>query len=331
MSYVVTLSSFTPGVRLDGKPWTQAVIEEGALERGTFAPIDTQALLPLDLNPEAPIPRSFTTTKATREQGWYRIKFQDAAGNSQVSGAVYSPVQGQLGPAGNPTKLSARNAVRHQVRDGIPSGDAQPVPFNMVRLEALTDQIPPEPATPTQTVFQVRYDLVPTQNHMTVQPVPGTLVAYVDGSWTPTAPVADVDQNGNFTLPAAPLRTLLVTYAWQYLSDGEIDNFVERARQWLREFPTVAQVPDGLSHALTQYAAALALRGLARSANIANQKAGDTDVSFSDLARTYTAEADALEKRAETDREQFYSRGPEPLEPFSEAEGLAIDSYEPLR
>jgi hypothetical protein len=331
MSFVVTLANFSPGIRLDGKPWTQAIIEEGALERGPFAAIDTQALSPLDTDPTKPQARSFTTTKATRESGWYRIKFQDGEGNSQVSGAVYSPVQGQLGPAGNATKLAARNGVRHQIRDGMPVGDVVPVPYNMVRLEPLTDQIPAEAATPTQTVFQVRYDLVPTQEHMTVQPVPGTLVAYVDGSWTPTAPSVDVDQNGNFTLPVPPLRSLQITYAWQYLSDGEIDNFVEESRRWLREFTEVSQVPDGLIGALTRYAAALALRALERSANIADQKAGDTEIKFSDLAKAYAKQSAELLKQAESEREVFYSRGPEPLEPFAEAESLQIDGYEPLR
>jgi hypothetical protein len=221
--------------------------------------------------------------------------------------------------------------VRHQIRDGVATGDAVPVPFNMVRLEQLTDQIPPEEATPTHTTFQARFDLVPTQEHMTVQVVPGTLVAYVDGSWSPTFPSADVDGNGNFTLPAPPRAQLLITYAWQYLSDGEIDNFVEEARRWLREFPTVNEVPDGLIGALTRYASALALRALERSATIADQKAGDTQINFSDIAKAYSAEAKALTERAEKDREQFYSRGPEPLEPFVEGGAFHIDGYEPLR
>lgn len=333
MTYVVTLSSFTPGVRLDGKPWTQAVIEEGPLERGTFTAIDTQALSPVDANPEHPATRSFTTTKATREAGWYRIRFEDGEGHAQLSGAVYSPIQGVLTPAGNPTRLYARNAVRHQVRDGMPIGDAVPQPFNMVRLEPLTDQIPTaeQEATPTHTTFQVRFDLVPTQGRMTVHAVPGSLVAYVDGSWTPTAPTSDVDDNGNFTLPVAPLKQLYVTYAWQYLSDGEIDNFVEEARRWLREFTTIEQVPDGLTSALVLYASARALKALERSANIANMKAGDAAIDFSELSKNYAKVAEGLEARAEKDREQYYSRGPEVLEPFAEATPLAIDAFEPLR
>lgn len=333
MSFVVTLSHFTPGVRLDGHPWTTAIIEESALERGTFAVIDSQALSPVDADPTKPATRNFTTTKATREAGWYRVKFQDAEGNQQISGAVYSPIQGTLTEAGNPTRLYARNAVRHQIRDGLPIGDAVPQAFNMVRLEPLSDQIPTleQEATPTATRFQVRYDLVPTEQYMTVKAVPGTLVAYVDGSWSPTAPAQDVDDNGNFTLPVPPLRQLLVTYAWQYLSDGEIDNFIEEGRRWLREFSTIESIPDGLTSALVLYASARALRALERSATIANLKAGDTQTDFADLATKYDKAADSLEKRAEKDREQFYSRGPEPLEPNVEITTLAIDRFEPFR
>src|ERR1700729_464486 len=228
--------------------------------------------------------------------------------------------------ASEPTDLTARNAVRHQIRDGLPALDATPVPFNMVRLEPLTDQIGMA-ATPTQTVFQARYDLVPTQEHMTVTAVPGTLVAFIDGSWAPTSPSVDVDQNGNFTLPQPPLKELLVTYAWQYLSDGEIDNFVEESRRWLREFEEVSQIPDGLVGALTRYASALALRALQRTANIADQKAGDTEINFSDLAKSYATQAKELESRAEADRSAYYSRGAEKEEPFALSEGLAIEGY----
>jgi hypothetical protein len=225
------------------------------------------------------------------------------------------------------TVLSARNAVRHQVRDGAPSGQQ---PFNMVRLEPLTDQIPAT-ATPTQTVFQVRYDLVPTQEHMTVTAIPNTLTAFVDGSWAPTTPTLDVDRNGNFTLPHPPFSALLVTYGWQYLADGELDNFVEEARRWLREWNEVSEIPDGLFGALTRYASALALRALQRTANIADQKAGDTDISFSDLAKSYATQAKELEARAEADRKAYYSRGAEVEEPFAESEALHIDRFEPLR
>lgn len=230
----------------------------------------------------------------------------------------------------SPTIESARNSVRHQIRDGLPALDATPVPFNTVRLEELTDQLPGE-ATPTLKQFQLRFQNVPTEQYMSVTAVPKTLVAFVDGSWTPTKPTVDVDSNGVFTLPVAPVSKLLVSYAWQYLSDGEIDAFVDQARQWLREFGEVSQVPDGLSHALTHYASALALRALERSATIADLKAGDTESGFSSLSKSYERQATSLEARAETEREQYYSRGPEKLEPAVDVGSLRIDGYQPLR
>ncbi len=232
---------------------------------------------------------------------------------------------------GSPTVASARNAVRHLIRDGMPSGDATPVAFETVRLEDLSDQIPLA-AIPPQTVFQVRFDRVPTQRYITVQAVPSTLVAYVDGSWAPAPPTVDVDGNGNFTLPAAPTSQLLVSYAWQYFSDGAVDLHVDQARGWLREFTSITLIPDGLAHVLTRYAAAQALRALARQATLALVRAGDSEVDFSALAKAYITEANALEKTARTEREQFYSRGPEVLDPTAvDVSSLAIDPYEPRR
>jgi hypothetical protein len=89
---------------------------------------------------------------------------------------------------------------------GRPLGDATPVPYNLVRLEQLGDQIPAV-ATPTQRQFLVRFAGVPTEQYVTVQVIPATLVAYVDGSPTPVTPTVDVDRNGNFTLPGRAGRS----------------------------------------------------------------------------------------------------------------------------
>lgn len=233
----------------------------------------------------------------------------------------------------NATIAGARNAVRHRIRDGVPVLDASPVPFNMVRLEDLSDQIPtPQPATPTQRVFQCRYADVPTQQYMNCQVTPGTLVAFVDGSWAPTVPTLDVDQNGNFTLPVVPLQQLLITYAWQYLADGEIDQFVDEARSWLREFQSVAMVPDGLVPALVSYASFRALTALTRSANLAHVRAGDSDVDWSALSKQYLAEATAACKTATDERTVYYSQGPEALDPTAvDISAVAERPWTPLR
>jgi hypothetical protein len=201
----------------------------------------------------------------------------------------------------------------------------------MVRLEELTDQIPAA-ATPTQTVFQARYVDVPTQQYMNVQVVAGTLVAYVDGSWVPTVPIADVDQNGNFTLPIAPVARLLITYAWQYLADGEIDQFVDEARQWLREFVAVTMIPDGLVPALVSYAASRALTALQRSATLAPVKAGDSDVDWSKLATAYQQAAKASYDLACSERTAYYTQGPEALDPLAiDVSAVHIPPYTPER
>lgn len=239
----------------------------------------------------------------------------------------------KLDPTGsaNPTIQSANNAVRHAIRDGVPSQDTTPVAFNTVRLEDLSDQIPAA-TTPVQTQFLVRFADVPTARYMQANVVPATLVAYVDGSAIPTHPTVDVDTNGNFTLPVAPVISLRVSYAWQYLSDGEINQFVDEARQWLREFATVAQVPDGLVPALVDYAAHKALLALGRSAILAPVHAGDADVDWSKLAAGYQKAADQMYALATKEREVFYTQGPEALDPTAiSITAVGIDPYTPQR
>lgn len=222
----------------------------------------------------------------------------------------------KLDPSGasSPSLLSALNSVRHRIRDGVPLQDTTPVAFRMVRLESLSDQVVAT-ATPVQTVFQCRYADVPTQRYMNAQVVPGTLVAYLDGAWTPTHPTVDVDTNGNFTLPTPPVAALLITYAYQYLSDGEIYENIDNARKWLREFSSVTLIPDGLSHALVSYAAALCLEELQVTATLAPVDAGDSRVDWSKLADAYGKAATVQYARAERERLEFYTQGPEALDP----------------
>lgn len=211
----------------------------------------------------------------------------------------------------SPTVQSARYQVRKQIRDGVPEMDATPVPFEMVRLESLGDQI----ATTTGNVFQLRFENVPLERFATVWCCPGTLVAYLDGSWAPTYPTVDVDQNGNFTLPVAPAAELLVTYGWQFFTDSDIDSFVDEARQWLREFAAVTNIPDALSPALIHYAAGLALSALARQLTLSPIKGGDADFDPSVLAKQYQAQAAALMATATAENKAYYDRGFEKLAP----------------
>lgn len=229
----------------------------------------------------------------------------------------------------SPTIESARYQVRHEIRDGMPALDANPQPFELVRLEDLSDQITQQ-ATPAQTQFQVRFANVPLEQFATVYPVPATLTCFVDG-WTPTAPSTDIDRNGNFTIPVAPVASLKATYGWQFFLDSAIDNYVDQARQWLREFTSVTGIPDGLNHPLIHYASALALRALGRQLTLAMVRGGDAEIDLSSLAKAYTTQADALEKTANAERDAYYSRGSETLAPAVDMGGVHQRPWTPQR
>jgi hypothetical protein len=229
----------------------------------------------------------------------------------------------------NPTVQTARYQVRKQIRDGVPELDATPVPFEIVRLEDLSDQIVQQ-ATPAQTRFQLRFQNVPLEQYVTVNAIPGTLVAYVD-AWTPTAPVQDVDQNGNFVLPVAPVASLKISYGWQFFNDPDIDTFVDQSRQWLREYQSVTNVPDGLNPALISYASSIALRALARLMTLGAVKGGDADIDLGALTKAYLAEATQLEAKACQQRSDYWSRGPEKLAPNVDISSAGWRDWTPQR
>ena len=78
MTVVVTLEDYRPSPRYDGEPWTDARIEEAAASTGPWATLETQALTPVDSDPENPAYRNFTTDLGTAAEQWYRIVFLDA-------------------------------------------------------------------------------------------------------------------------------------------------------------------------------------------------------------------------------------------------------------
>jgi len=85
---VITFENYRPGPRQDGEPWTQVTIEESATPDGTWTLIDTITLSPVDTDPASPQLRSFTTENATLTDGWYRVTFLDADGDTQVTDPV---------------------------------------------------------------------------------------------------------------------------------------------------------------------------------------------------------------------------------------------------
>lgn len=224
-----------------------------------------------------------------------------------------------------PTASTARQQVRRLVQDGQTS-DATPVPYKMVRLEDLTDQV-----STGQTTFQVRFTGVPTEAYVTCYVIPGSLVAYVDGSPAPTSPKTDVDRNGNFVLSAAPGQQVQVSYGWQYFADSDIDDFVDQARQWLREYTDVTLVPDGLVPALVRHAASKALEALAAKVALPSVSAGEASADLSKLASEWRAQATAWASEATSLRESYWARASEPRGPAFDTGSMALDPYQPQR
>ena len=89
MSYVVSFYGYRPAARYDGLPWTTVAIDEGASSLGPWTTIDTKTLTPADSDPSAPATRHFTTTLATLANGWYRVRWRDAALNEELTTPVY--------------------------------------------------------------------------------------------------------------------------------------------------------------------------------------------------------------------------------------------------
>lgn len=223
-----------------------------------------------------------------------------------------------------------RDRVRRAIQDGKTSdGEVLAV----ARLEDLSDQVMQQ-ATPSATKFQVRFTAVPTQNFVSCFVVPLTLVAFVDGNPAPVTPSVDVDSNGVFTLPSPPAETLQVTYCWEYFQDASLDGFVDEARAWIAgpaTYASLGEVPDGLTPALIDYAAARALRALASKCALANARAGDSEMSFGELMKAYAANAKEKEATASAARQSYYTRADQTLAPVMEGSSLNIPPYQPRR
>lgn len=91
MAYTRSFIDFTPPRRFDETPFDRVSVEESAELEGTYAVLETVALEPLDDDPAAPVPRSFTVTSAVLERGWYRLRWQDADGGQALAEPVYFP------------------------------------------------------------------------------------------------------------------------------------------------------------------------------------------------------------------------------------------------
>lgn len=231
------------------------------------------------------------------------------------------------------TVQGARDAVRTLVRDGMPSTALRP--YGMVRQEQLSDQIL-SLATPAQTTFYVRFQSVPLGRNVTVQAVPGTIAAYRDGASVPDtiaggAVTSDIDFNGSFTLARPPVSGLLVSYGWQLFADGDIDELVDQARSWLYAWASIGLIPDGMNPALSQYAAGLACRSIARQCRLANVGAGDAHEDLSDVAAGYEKDAADFSARAVAARASYWTSADQPKQPAAAIASIDYPSYQPTR
>lgn len=231
------------------------------------------------------------------------------------------------------SQQAARDAVRSLIGDGMPSYAT--TSYGLVRQEQLSDQIQAQ-ATPTGTVFYVRFRNVPLGKNVTVTAVPGTIAAYVDGNPAPKTignggVTADIDQNGNFTLAVAPISSLQVSYGWQAFTDGDIDQYLDQARSWLWDWQTLDQIPDAMNPALTQYAAGLACQALARRCRLPDVSAGEAKEALSEVAKGYEQDAKDFIARAAQARKDYWSSADQPLQPAGAAVALRYPQYQPRR
>jgi hypothetical protein len=131
-------------------------------------------------------------------------------------------------------------------------------------------------------------------------------------------------------LPAAPLVSLRVTYAWQYFTDGDVESFVDQGRAWLG-FADVPSVPDGLTVPLTQFAGYLAAKALARKCALADASAGDASIQLSQIAKQYESVATQLRADAVAARTDYYVNQQRLAAAAGQAFSFPIDPYQPLR
>lgn len=88
MGFVVTIEDVTPAARYDSVPWETIQVYEAASAVGTFALIDTQSISPVDADPAHPATRNLTTSNATFEHGYYKLRFSDALGGTQDTDVI---------------------------------------------------------------------------------------------------------------------------------------------------------------------------------------------------------------------------------------------------
>jgi hypothetical protein len=250
---------------------------------------------------------------------WWTVNFAGGPADSPEFAYAILP-HGPIGMLGLPAQ------VRRLIADGQPSSGEPP--FQMTRLESLSDQIP-FTSSPTQVLFHVRFTQTPTQNYVAAWVIPGSLVCYVDFNAVPVTPTSDADFNGQFSVPSAPQTDLKVSYGWQYHTDQALDAYLDQARAWL-QFTDLEQVPDALTPALTHHAASLAMSAMAARCNQPNVSSGSARADLSDIATRYSAEAAVLEMKARAYWED-YELPPSKFRPVGFTVTIPTRPYQPMR
>jgi len=78
VTVVVSFEDYRPAPRYDGEAWTDVQIYEAAASTGPWTLLETQALSPVDADPQNPVYRNFTTDLGTADEQWYKLVFVDA-------------------------------------------------------------------------------------------------------------------------------------------------------------------------------------------------------------------------------------------------------------
>lgn len=109
---IVSFQDFVPPPRYDGLPWTKVKIEESALFTGPWTQIDLFNIVPVDTDPSSPTSRRFTTDNAVVPQGWYRISFIDAAGDTIVVNPIQNVPTSDINYKPNVGRVARKNLSR---------------------------------------------------------------------------------------------------------------------------------------------------------------------------------------------------------------------------
>lgn len=142
MTYVITFSDYTPTPRMDGNPWTSALIMESQNQDGPWTQIDSIVFTDPDTDPTQPKTRSFTTDNATLASGWYQIIFEDAANHQLTTEPIQNvvlPRNEWLPDIGDVARLLAAR-TKDQYGNEVGTFNANTRPTN-VQVAALINEV----------------------------------------------------------------------------------------------------------------------------------------------------------------------------------------------